>query len=148
MTTRPDDSHDPKGTAKATTSATPEPIRTGDTSPGPTDEPATVPGADAQTKPGSSPAVPAAGGVPSTRAGAIWVALCATAVVLVALIVFLLQNTRSVQVTFLWMEGSAPLAVTLLIAAVGAALVAALLGTVRITQLRRAAQRRPAHRKR
>jgi uncharacterized integral membrane protein len=92
--------------------------------------------------------VPAAGGVPSTRAGAIWVALCATAVVLVALIVFLLQNTRSVQVTFLWMEGSAPLAVTLLIAAVGAALVAALLGTVRITQLRRAAQRRPAHRKR
>jgi uncharacterized integral membrane protein len=75
-----------------------------------------------------------------------WVALCATAVVLVALIVFLLQNTRSVQVSFLWMEGSAPLAITLLIAAVGAALVTALLGTVRITQLRRVARRRPARR--
>ncbi|MEU4605555.1 lipopolysaccharide assembly protein LapA domain-containing protein [Kribbella sp. NPDC023972] len=73
-----------------------------------------------------------------------WVALCATAVVLVALIVFLLQNTRTVQVSFLWMDGSAPLAITLLIAAVGAALMTALLGTVRITQLRRVARRRPA----
>jgi uncharacterized integral membrane protein len=45
-------------------------------------------------------------------------------------------------VSFLWMEGSAPLAVTLLIAAVGAALITGLLGTVRITQLRRLSRRR------
>jgi uncharacterized integral membrane protein len=76
-----------------------------------------------------------------------WVALCATAVVLVALIVFLLQNTRSVRVSFLWMDGSAPLAITLLIAAVGAALMTALLGTVRITQLRRVARHRQASRR-
>jgi lipopolysaccharide assembly protein A len=84
--------------------------------------------------------------IPSTRVGAMWVALCATAVVFVALIVFLLQNTRRTQVSFLWMEGSAPLAITLLIAAVGAALITALLGTVRIAQLRRVARQRPADR--
>jgi uncharacterized integral membrane protein len=82
--------------------------------------------------------------VPSTRVGTVWVALCATAVVFVALIVFLLQNTGRTRVSFLWMEGSAPLAVTLLIAAVGAALITALLGTVRIAQLRRLSRRRTA----
>jgi uncharacterized integral membrane protein len=46
-------------------------------------------------------------------------------------------------VTFLWMEGSAPLAVALLIAAVAATLLTLLVGTVRITQLRRRARRRP-----
>jgi uncharacterized integral membrane protein len=65
-------------------------------------------------------------------------------VVFVALIVFLLQNTGRTQVSFLWMEGSAPLAVTLLIAAVGAALITALLGTIRIAQLRRLSRRRTA----
>jgi putative membrane protein len=81
--------------------------------------------------------------LPSTWAGRLWVGLCMTAVVFVALIVFLLQNTRTTQVTFLWMEGSAPLAVALLIAAVAATLLTLLVGTVRITQLRRRARRRP-----
>jgi uncharacterized integral membrane protein len=75
-----------------------------------------------------------------------WVVLCVTAVAFIALIVFLLQNTRSTQVRFLSLEGSAPLAVTLLIAAVGAALITALLGTVRITQLRRVARKRGGRR--
>lgn len=80
--------------------------------------------------------------VPSTRASTAWITWCVTALVLVGLIVFILQNTSKTDVSFLWMDGSAPLGVMLLIAAVGAALITALLGTIRITQLRRLSQRR------
>jgi lipopolysaccharide assembly protein A len=55
----------------------------------------------------------------------------------VVLIVFMLQNTRSVEVTFLWMQGSLPLALALLIAGVGVAIVAMVIGAARMTQLRR-----------
>lgn len=139
MTIRPDNPHDPQ----ATTPANSDPGPTDDLRPRDEHEPAARPTEETQPERVSSTA-PARKPVPSTRAGAMWVALCATAVVLVALIVFLLQNTRPVQVSFLWMDGSAPLAITLLIAAVGAAIVTALLGTVRITQLRRMARRRPS----
>ena len=64
----------------------------------------------------------------------VWVAVAA----LVVLIVFMLQNTRSVEITFLWMHGSVPLALALLIAGVGAAILAMAVGTARISQLRRA----------
>ncbi len=84
--------------------------------------------------------------IPPTRVGTIWVALCAAALLSVALIVFLLQNTGRTQVSFLWMQGSAPLAVMLLIAAVAAALATALLGTARITQLRRLSRHRTTQR--
>lgn len=72
-----------------------------------------------------------------SRTGATWVGLCLAAVVLVALIVFMLQNTTPVEVHFLGWTGTAPLAVALLIAGVGVGLVALVVGTVRITQLRR-----------
>jgi lipopolysaccharide assembly protein A len=88
-------------------------------------------------------AVPPAGrrSVPSTRVSTVWITVCAIAIVLLALIVFLLQNTQRTTVSFLWMEGSAPVAVTLLIAAVAAALITALVGTIRIAQLRRLSRR-------
>jgi uncharacterized integral membrane protein len=72
-----------------------------------------------------------------TRTSAAWIGICVAAAVLVVLIVFMLQNTRSVEVTFLWMHPSLPLALALLIAAVGAAILALVIGTARITQLRR-----------
>ena len=75
--------------------------------------------------------------VPRTRTGAAWVALIAAALVAVLLIVFLLQNTRSAEISFLWMTTNAPLAVALLIAAVGSVLLTLIIGTARITQLRR-----------
>jgi uncharacterized integral membrane protein len=65
------------------------------------------------------------------------VALIAAALIAVLLIIFLLQNTRSTEISFLWMTASTPLAVALLIAAVGSALLTLILGTVRIAQLRR-----------
>ncbi|MGN9911734.1 lipopolysaccharide assembly protein LapA domain-containing protein [Phytohabitans sp. LJ34] len=75
--------------------------------------------------------------VPRTRTSAAWFGICAAALLFVVLIVFMLQNTRSVRVDFLWMDGSLPLALALLMAAVGAALLTMVVGAARITQLRR-----------
>ncbi|CAL8977788.1 hypothetical protein CELL_02662 [Cellulomonas sp. T2.31MG-18] len=71
-----------------------------------------------------------------SRIGAAWVGLVVGALVLVALIVFMLQNTAPVQVTFLGMRGTAPLALTLLIAGIGVGVVALVVGSIRIGQLR------------
>lgn len=59
-------------------------------------------------------------GVSRTRTSTAWFGICTVAVALVVLIVFMLQNTGSVEVTFLWMHGSVSLALALLIAGVGA----------------------------
>ena len=93
---------------------------------------------------GSRRAVPASsrtGKTPRSRAGAVWVGIFIAAVVLVALIVFMLQNTQEVVVSFLGLEGAVPLAVALLIAGVGVGVIALVIGSVRITQLRRRAHR-------
>jgi uncharacterized integral membrane protein len=58
-------------------------------------------------------------------------------VLMVLLVVFLLQNTAPVEVAFFGMQGTAPLAVALLIAGIGFALVTLVVGTTRIGQLRR-----------
>lgn len=76
-----------------------------------------------------------------TRASAAWLGACLAAAVLAVLLVFILQNTSSVRVSFLWMNGSAPLAIVLLIAGVGASLVTMMVGAARITQLRRRIRR-------
>jgi uncharacterized integral membrane protein len=86
-------------------------------------------------------AMSSSGRVPRTRTGAAWFGICAAALVLVVLIVFMLQNTRSVEVTFLWMHGSVPLALALLVAGVGVAVLAMAVGEARIGQLRRLARR-------
>jgi uncharacterized integral membrane protein len=80
--------------------------------------------------------------VPRTRWGSAWALLCAAALAAVILIVFLLQNTRSVEVSFLWLHGTLPLAVALLIAGVGSAVLTMVFGAARITQLHRLARRR------
>jgi len=72
----------------------------------------------------------------SSRAGRTWASVVALAIVLVLLVIFIAQNTRSVTVSFLGWEGSTPLAVALLIAAVAALFVAAVAGSLRIWQLR------------
>jgi uncharacterized integral membrane protein len=83
-----------------------------------------------------------------SRAGRAWVGVVALAVVLVLLVIFIAQNTRSVTVSFLGWDGHTPLAVALLIAAVAALFVAAVAGSLRIWQLRarvrRAQKRRPS----
>ena len=79
--------------------------------------------------------------IPSTRTGRAWASLCAAALASVVLIVFMLQNTRSTEVNFLWLHGTIPLALALLIAAVGAALLTMSVGVARVMQLRRVARR-------
>ena len=76
-----------------------------------------------------------------TRTGAAWVAISVGVVVLVALIVFIAQNTRRVDVSFLGWNGRFPLSVALLVAAAGAAVIVMVVGTARIAQLRLAARR-------
>jgi uncharacterized integral membrane protein len=78
--------------------------------------------------------------VPRTRTGAAWVGLTTAALIALALIVFLAQNTRTTEIAFLWMTARTSLAVALLVAAVGSALIILILGTARITQLRRLAR--------
>jgi putative membrane protein len=75
--------------------------------------------------------------VPRTRTGAAWVGIGAVVLMFVVLIVFMLQNTRPVEVSFLWMNGSLPLALALLVAGIGVGVLAMVVGTARVTQLRR-----------
>jgi uncharacterized integral membrane protein len=78
-------------------------------------------------------------GVRRTRIGGWWVALVAGTVVLLLLLIFVLQNGQSVQISFLGWHGVVPLGVALLLAAIGGILAVAIPGTGRILQLRRAA---------
>ncbi|HEX5997216.1 MAG TPA: lipopolysaccharide assembly protein LapA domain-containing protein [Jiangellales bacterium] len=104
-----------------------------------------VPADPCATVPRQDPAGPSAISpprrVPRTRTGAAWLGICTAAAAFVVLIVFMLQNTRSVEVTFLWMHGSVPLALALLVAGVGVAILAMAVGVARIGQLRRLARR-------
>ncbi len=104
--------------------------------PNPSGDPVDVPPLD--TTPASKPDL---GRLPRTRTGTAWVGICAAALLSIVLIVFMLQNTRSVEVNFLGMAGSLPLALALLIAAVGAAILTMVVGAARITQLRLLARR-------
>jgi lipopolysaccharide assembly protein A len=102
-------------------------------------EPVSAAPPQAMAPPPAVPSAPAA----RTRTSAAWVGICLAVAVLAVLIVFLLQNTGSVEVTFLWMHGSLPLAIALLIAGVGASLLTMTVGAARITQLRRRFRRHP-----
>jgi uncharacterized integral membrane protein len=98
-----------------------------------------APAAQATPAPTSSPSrTPVRG----TRTGRVWVGVCAAAVVTIALIVFMVQNTHTVRVTFLGMTGSTSLALMLLIAAVGGVLLVLILGSARILQLRHTVRKR------
>lgn len=74
---------------------------------------------------------------PGTRTSAAWIGICTVALLAVVLIIFMAQNTGSVQINFLWLHGSVPLALALLVAGVGSAILAMAIGTARIAQLRR-----------
>lgn len=76
-----------------------------------------------------------------SRTSGFWAAVIGLGVVLVLLVVFIAQNTRTTTVSFLAWEGDAPLAVALLIATVAGLFLAALAGSLRILQLRRRVRR-------
>jgi uncharacterized integral membrane protein len=79
--------------------------------------------------------------VKRTRISGIWTAVAAFAVVLLLLLIFILQNSRTAEVSYFGAHGHLPLGVALLLAAVSGVLLIALPGAARITQLRITAHR-------
>jgi uncharacterized integral membrane protein len=94
----------------------------------------------------SQPGGPAAGfdtkgRVRRTRSGGAWVGLITAAVFLILLVIFIAQNTARVSIKFLGFNGHMSLGLTILLAAIVGLLIAAVPGTLRILQLRRALKR-------
>ncbi|WP_306307550.1 LapA family protein [Nocardia tenerifensis] len=77
----------------------------------------------------------------STRTGTTWMSLIAGALILIVLLVFILQNLDQVDVGLFFWHFSLPLGVAVLLSVIGGALVMALVGGLRILQLRRVAKK-------
>ena len=76
-----------------------------------------------------------------TRAAALWSSLIIGLLVLIILLVFITQNTESVEMTFIAWHWRLPLGVQILLSAVLGSLLTVLVGAARIVQLRRAAKK-------
>lgn len=72
-----------------------------------------------------------------TRISATWAGIIVGALVLALLLVFVLQNTKSVKVSFFTADGDIPLGVALVFSAIGGVLLAAAAASLRILQIRR-----------
>jgi lipopolysaccharide assembly protein A len=77
---------------------------------------------------------------PRTRTSELWVGLILSALMLIFLLVFILQNRAPVPINFLGWTGTLPTGVALLFAAIAGMLLVAIPGSFRILQLRRAAR--------
>jgi lipopolysaccharide assembly protein A len=71
-----------------------------------------------------------------TRISAAWVGVIIGVVVLVLDLAFIIQNTQSVKVSFFTLSANMPLGVALLLAAAGGVLLAGIVASLRIWQLR------------
>ena len=76
-----------------------------------------------------------------TRISGLWVAVGIFAVVLLFLLIFILQNGRGVDISYLGAHGHMPLGVALLLAAVCGALLVILAAAARMAQLRSTARK-------
>jgi uncharacterized integral membrane protein len=72
------------------------------------------------------------------RISATWVGLIAAAIVLILLIIFIAQNLDRPTIHFLGASGKFPLGLIVLLSAIAGVVIAAVPGTVRILQLRKA----------
>ena len=84
------------------------------------------------------------GRVRTTRVSAVWVGLIVAALVLIALLIFIAQNSKTVAVHYFGLNGHVSLAIALLLAAVAGVLLVAIPGTARILQLRHALKKNAA----
>jgi uncharacterized integral membrane protein len=76
-----------------------------------------------------------------TRLSGTWMAVILFAVILVLLLIFILQNGHTVDVSYMGVHGHLPLGVALLLAAVAGVLLTAMAGSARIMQLRATARK-------
>lgn len=79
--------------------------------------------------------------VARTRAGGLWVTVALSAVVLLLLLIFILENGQQVSISYFGAHGHLPLGIALLLAAVLGVLLVVVPGTGRILQLRVIAHR-------
>jgi uncharacterized integral membrane protein len=80
-----------------------------------------------------------------SRASGVWVGLTLSAVVLLFLLIFIVQNNTPTEIKFLGLTGHWPVGIALLFAAAAGVLLVAIPGYLRILQLRRAFRRRSSH---
>lgn len=76
-----------------------------------------------------------------TRLGGLWVAAVLSAIVLLLLLIFIVENGQRVSISYFGAHGHLPLGVALLLAAVLGILLVVIPGTGRIMQLRITARR-------
>jgi uncharacterized integral membrane protein len=116
----------------------------------PADEPVSGSGPDQPAQPGgpdtAGPAPDDRARLPHhtirrTRISAAWISVAAFAVVLLLLLIFILQNSHTVDVSYFGAHGHLPLGVALLMAAVAGVLLVAVPSGARIIQLRVTARR-------
>ncbi|MGV9614901.1 LapA family protein [Nocardia xishanensis] len=120
----PNAEHEPEPSRpdQPTAPATPPPARTPPTPPA-TEPPTT----------GEKPSI-------SSRTGYAWVGLVAGTLIMIVLLIFILQNLETIQVSLFFWEFHLPIGVAVLLSVICGALVMALVGGMRIIQLRRAAK--------
>jgi lipopolysaccharide assembly protein A len=87
------------------------------------------------------PPIPEQHKVRHTRTSGVWFAVVVFAVLLVFLLIFIVQNERPVDITFLGLHGRLQLGVALLLAALVGVLLAILAAVARMAQLRAVAKR-------
>lgn len=100
-----------------------------------------TPNAPTPQAPRAGPAQPPTHRVKRTRMGGLWVAGAGSALVLLLLLIFILENGQRVSISYFGAHGHMPLGVALLLAAVLGVLLVAIPGTGRIIQLRITAHR-------
>ena len=110
---------------------------------------AAQPDAAQPVQPGTGTAAPGTSGTTApphhalerTRISGVWVATACFVVFLVLLLIFIAQNSRTVDISYLGAHGHISLGVAMLIAAVCGALLVIFAGTARIMQLRGTARK-------
>jgi uncharacterized integral membrane protein len=106
-----------------------------DGAPAPSDGAPTPQSPDAPS--GTEPTAPAPGRATGrTGLSRTWAGIIIGVVVLVFLLAFIIQNGQSVKVSLFTVSGRIPVGVALLLAAVAGVLLAAIVGSLRIWQLR------------
>ncbi|MEV4128702.1 lipopolysaccharide assembly protein LapA domain-containing protein [Nocardia sp. NPDC049707] len=106
----------------------PEPERTGEVTPPSTTGGKTVEPSDRKT-------------VTTTRTGQTWVGLIVAALIGIVVLIFILQNLEQQRVDLFFWNFSLPVGIMVLLSVIAGALVMALVGGLRIFQLRRAVKR-------
>ena len=97
--------------------------------------------ADSPSPPEKQPEPQPYPGEEHTRLSGAWTALVIGLIALVLILIFILQNLQSVEISFLLFHGHLPLAVALLFAVILGAVIVLAFGGARINQLRGVARR-------